>query len=263
MSSINVLFIGDVMGKPGRGVLRDHLPRLRAELGLALVIANGENAAGRAGITSSVARELWDAGVDVITLGDHAWDQKEIIRSIGEMTSLIRPANFPRAPGNGYLTIEVADGVVIGVVNLLGRVFIPYHPECPFRYADEILATLRNHARIVLVDFHAEATSEKMAMGWYLDGRASAVIGTHTHVQTADERVLPGGTAYITDAGMTGPADGVIGIDRTRVIERFITQMPVTFEAAKGACQFNGVLIRFDPSTGSAIDIKRISFRTE
>ncbi len=263
MTVVNLLFIGDIMGRAGREVLAEHLPRLRKELNVSLVIANGENAAGRAGITSSVADELWSNGVDVITLGDHAWDQKEIVKSIEDLDRLIRPANFARAPGKGFTTIQIPSGHVIGVVNLLGRVFIPYHPDCPFRKADEIVTQIQPYVSAIIIDFHAEATSEKVAMGWYLDGRVSAVIGTHTHVQTGDERVLPGGTAFLTDAGMTGPADGVIGIDRSKVIERFITQMPVSFEAAHGARQFNGVLIKIDLDTGRAIDITRVTHRLD
>lgn len=238
------------------------VPRLRAERGVDLVVANGENAAGRAGITPAVAEELWNAGVDVITLGDHAWDQKEIVPAMDELGGILRPANYPEAPGRGWLVTSVG-GLRVAVVNLLGRVFLPVQLDCPFRTADRVLAEIDGQADAVLVDFHAEATSEKVALGWHLAGRASAVLGSHTHVQTADERILPGGTAYVTDAGMTGPADGVIGIERAAALRRFLTQMPVSFSPAPGARQFNGVLVDLEDSTGRAVAIERISLRKD
>lgn len=260
---VNVLFIGDIMGKPGREMVGHHLPRLVSEHGVDLVVANAENAAGRAGITPGIAEELWNAGVDVITLGDHAWDQKEILPALDELDRLLRPANYPDAPGRGVTVARTRQGVRVAVINLLGRVFLPIHPDCPFRTADALLAGLAGEADAVLVDFHAEATSEKVAMGWYLDGRVGAVLGSHTHVQTADERVLPGGTAYITDAGMTGPADGVIGIDRERILRRFLTQMPASFALAPGARQLNAVLVALDAATGLALSIRRLALRDE
>lgn len=258
---VNILFIGDIMGRPGREMVAIHLPRLVALYEVHCTIANGENAAGRAGITPGVAEELWNVGVDVITLGDHAWDQKEIVPAIDETDRLLRPANYPAAPGRGATVVETRQGVRVGVINLMGRVFLPVHPDCPFRAADRLLEEMRGQADAVVVDFHAEATSEKAAMGWYLDGRATAVLGTHTHVQTADERILPGGTAYITDVGMTGPADGVIGIDRERAVQRFLTQLPTQFGVAHGARQFNSVLVRFDRASGRAAAIERIAVR--
>lgn len=260
---MNILFIGDVVGRPGRETLARHLPRLVEQFDVDLTVANAENAAGRAGITPQVAEDLWNYGVDVITLGDHAWDQKEILPAIAELDRLLRPANYPEAPGRGFTVVDTRKGVRVGVLNLLGRVFIPWHVDCPFRCADRVLAELAGAADVVVVDFHAEATSEKVAMGWYLDGRVGAVIGTHTHVQTADDRLLPGGTAYISDAGMTGPADGVIGVDRQKVLERFLTQRPTAFALAQGARQFNGVLISVNPASARAEHIHRLSFRDE
>lgn len=261
--SLNILFIGDIMGKAGREMLRASLPGLVAEYQVDLTVANAENAAGRAGITPSVADELMAAGVDVITLGDHAWDQKDILPAIDGYDRLLRPANYPEAPGRGSLVVRTRQGERVGVINLLGRVFLPVHVGCPFRAADDLLEEMAGEADVVLVDFHAEATSEKVALGWYLDGRVAAVLGTHTHVQTADERVLPGGTAYISDAGLTGPADGVIGIDKEPVIHRFLTQMPSAFTVAKGARQLNGVVVTVEAKTGQAESIRRIALRVE
>lgn len=261
--TFNVLCIGDIVGRPGREAVARHLPRLVAEHDIGLTVANGENAAGRAGITPQVAEELWNAGVDVITLGDHAWDRKEILPAMDELDRLLRPANYPDAPGRGATVVATRPGLRVGVVNLLGRVFLPWHLDCPFRTADRLVGEIAGQADVVIVDFHAEATSEKVAMGWYLDGRVAAVVGTHTHVQTADERVLPGGTAYVTDVGMTGPADGIIGIDRESVLRRFLTQMPTTFALARGATQFNAVVIAIDPVRRRAERIFRIAIRDE
>lgn len=261
--TLNVLCIGDIVGRPGREAVARHLPRLVAEYGIDLTVANAENAAGRAGITPQVAEELWNAGVDVITLGDHAWDQKEILPAMDELDRLLRPANYPDAPGRGATVVETRAGVRVGVANLLGRVFLPWHVDCPFRTADRLIADLSQQAEVVIIDFHAEATSEKVAMGWYLDGRVAAVVGTHTHVQTADERILPHGTAYVTDIGMTGPADGIIGVDRDSVLKRFLSQMPTAFSLARGACQFNGVVIAIDPHRRRAERIFRIAFRDD
>lgn len=260
---VNVLFIGDIMGKPGRRFVREHLPRLVSMHEVDIVVANGENSAGRAGITPSVAEELFDAGIDVITLGDHAWDRQDIMPVMDELEGLVRPANYPDAPGKGFVVVHTRGGFCLAVVNLLGRVFLPWQPSCPFRSADDLLEELKGRADAILVDFHAEATSEKVAMGWYLDGRVAAVVGTHTHVQTADERILPGGTAFISDAGMTGPADGVIGIERDRVIRRFLNQMPTQFMIAPGSRQFNGVLLNLEGETGFACGISRVSFREQ
>jgi 2',3'-cyclic-nucleotide 2'-phosphodiesterase len=254
---MNVLMVGDVYGEPGRAALGKLLPRLRQEHQLDVVIANVENAAGGFGITPTLARWFLDQGVDVMTSGNHIWDKREIVEFIGKENLLLRPANFPAGtPGAGWITVKVGPHR-IGVLNLMGRVFmLPI--DCPFRKADEVVGELAKDTRVILVDMHAEATSEVLAMGWYLDGRVSAVVGTHRHVQTADERVLPGGTAYITDLGLTGPTDGVIGVSREQIIQRFLTQMPIRFETAKGPVQLQGVVIALDPETGRASDIRRL-----
>ncbi|HLE76884.1 MAG TPA: TIGR00282 family metallophosphoesterase [bacterium] len=254
---MNVLVIGDIHGKPGRRILRAAVPRLRKESGAALVIANGENAAGGAGITADVIREIFDAGVDVITGGNHTWHNREAYETLDAEPRLLRPANYPPgAPGHGSTVIAV-DGTAVGVLNLQGRIFMQTIDD-PFRAARAEADRLRERAPVVIVDFHAEATSEKIALGWYLDGRVSAVIGTHTHVQTADERVLPGGTAYISDVGMTGPRDGVIGMAKDDIIERFLTQLPVRFTVASGPAQLNAVALDVDEESGRARAIRRI-----
>jgi metallophosphoesterase (TIGR00282 family) len=254
---VNVLVIGDIHGKPGRRILRAAVPRLRKESGAALVIANGENAAGGAGITADVIREIFDAGVDVITGGNHTWHNREAYETLDAEPRLLRPANYPPgAPGHGSTVIAV-DGTAVGVLNLQGRIFMQTIDD-PFRAARAEADRLRERAPVVIVDFHAEATSEKIALGWYLDGRVSAVVGTHTHVQTADERVLPGGTAYISDVGMTGPRDGVIGMAKDDIIERFLTQLPVRFTVASGPAQLNAVALDVDEESGRARAIRRI-----
>jgi metallophosphoesterase (TIGR00282 family) len=249
--------VGDVYGEPGRAALQALLPRLRETHAVDLAVVNVENAAGGFGITPPMAKAFLEQGVDVMTTGNHVWDKKEIIPHIVKDNLLLRPANFPEGtPGVGYVTVK-AGPYRVGVINLMGRVFM--NPiDCPFRKADEIVAVVRKETPIILVDMHAEATSESLAMGWHLNGRVSAVVGTHRHVQTADERVLPGGTAYITDLGMTGPTDGVIGVDREQIIQRFMTQMPIRFETAKGPAALHGVLITLDPETGRATDIQRL-----
>jgi metallophosphoesterase (TIGR00282 family) len=217
-----------------------------------------ENAAGGFGITPPIARAFLDQGVDVMTSGNHIWDKKEIVEYIARENLLLRPANFPAGtPGTGFITVKAGPHRV-AVINLMGRVFM-HTIDCPFRKADELIPELRRETPIILVDMHAEATSESLAMGWYLNGRVSAVIGTHRHVQTADERILPGGTAYITDVGLTGPTDGVIGVDREQIIQRFLTQMPIRFETAKGPAALHGAVIVVDPETGRASDIRRLS----
>jgi metallophosphoesterase (TIGR00282 family) len=254
---MKVLMVGDVYGEPGRAALQALLPRLRETHAVDLAVVNVENAAGGFGITPPMAKAFLEQGVDVMTTGNHVWDKKEIIPHIVKDNLLLRPANFPEGtPGVGYVTVK-AGPYRVGVINLMGRVFM--NPiDCPFRKADEIVAVVRKETPIILVDMHAEATSESLAMGWHLNGRVSAVVGTHRHVQTADERVLPGGTAYITDLGMTGPTDGVIGVDREQIIQRFMTQMPIRFETAKGPAALHGVLITLDPETGRATDIQRL-----
>jgi metallophosphoesterase (TIGR00282 family) len=259
---VNVLFVGDVTGKPGRKMLADRLPALRRAHALDVVIANGENAAGGVGLTAGVAAELFAAGVDVLTGGNHIWQNREAYDLLDADPRVLRPANYPPGvPGRGAAVITTPGGARIGVLNLQGRVFMS-HIDDPFRAGREHAESLRASVPVVVVDFHAEATSEKVALGWYLDGRVSAVIGTHTHVQTADERLLPGGTAYITDVGMTGPRDGVIGMAREAILERFLTQLPTRFEVAAGPVQLNAVLIRVG-ETGRATAIERVTALTE
>jgi len=254
---MKILMVGDVFGEPGRAAVKKLLPKLRQQHAIDLVVVNVENAAAGFGVTPQIAREVLDQGADVMTSGNHIWDKKEIVEYITKENLLLRPANFPAGtPGVGHVTVKAGPHRV-AVVNLMGRVFMSAI-DCPFRKADEILNELTKETRVVLVDMHAEATSESVAMGWYLDGRVSAVVGTHRHVQTADERVLPGGTAYITDLGMTGPIDSVIGADKDLILQRFLTQMPVRFEAAKGPAALHGVVITVDPETGRASDIVRI-----
>jgi len=254
---VKVLFIGDVTGKPGRRIVAARLGALRREHRIDVVIANGENAAGGMGLTADVAAELFAAGVDVLTGGNHVWKNRDAYELLDSDPRVLRPANYPAgAPGRGAAVLRTGGGLEIGVLNLEGRVFMQTLDD-PFRQGREQAALLRASVPTVVVDFHAEATSEKVAMGWYLDGRVSAVVGTHTHVQTADERVLPQGTAYISDVGMTGPRDGVIGMDRDVILERFLTQLPVRFQVASGAVQLNAVVITVAP-TGAAERIERV-----
>lgn len=260
---MNILFIADIVGKPGRRAVAGLIPSLIDQYQLQLCIANGENAAGGFGLTEQVVRELCKSGVDVITSGNHLWDRKEILSLLDQDPCLLRPANYPpQVPGCGSAVFRTPGGVPVGVLNLQGRVFIQ-ETDCPFRVADRELETMRELTKVVVVDMHAEATSEKVAMGWYLDGRVSAVIGTHTHVQTADECILPGGTAYITDVGMTGPHDSVIGVKKEAVLERFLTQLPTRFETATGDVRFCGAVIEVDENTGrsKAIHRLKINFR--
>jgi len=254
---VNVLCVGDVFGEPGRRALATLLPRLRVELQLDFVVANVENAAAGFGITPALARGFLAGGVDVLTSGNHIWDRKEILPYIVKENLLLRPANYPAgAPGVGSIVVK-AGAYQLGVVNLQGRVFLP-SIDCPFLRADEEVGRLRATTPIIVVDMHAEATSEKQAMGWYLDGRVSAVVGTHSHVQTADERLLPGGTAYLTDLGLTGPVDSVIGVQKELAIQRFLTGMPNRFEPARGRAYLQGAVVRIDPETGRASAIDRI-----
>ncbi len=253
---MKILVIGDVTGKPGRRILKELLPSLRRRYGAQIVIANGENAAGGMGITEETAEDLFAAGVDVITGGNHTWRNRDAYALLDAHPHILRPANYPPgAPGRGAATVE-ADGTMVGVLNLQGRVFMGELDD-PFRAADVHVAELRGRAAVIIVDFHAEATSEKIAMGWHLDGKVSAVAGTHTHVQTADERILPGGTAYITDVGMTGPRDGVIGMDREVILEHFRSGLPTRFTVAGGVAQVNGIAIEID-GDGRARAIERI-----
>ena len=261
-STVRVLFIGDVVGKPGRKAVCEQLDSLVDRLKLDMVAANAENAAGGFGITRETASELFEAGVHVLTTGNHVWDKKEGETLLGESRYLIRPANFPPGvPGSGWCLFTTAAGVKVGVINLSGRVFMD-SLDCPFRCADALVAELRQQTPCIVVDFHAEATSEKRAMGIYLDGRVSALLGTHTHVTTADERVQTGGTAYISDVGMTGNEDSsVIGIDFPAARHRFLTGMPSRFDLSKGEPTLNGVVVTIDSGTGRALSIERVSRR--
>jgi len=255
---VNILFIGDVFGKPGRRAVRGILPTLRRELPVDFCVANGENAAAGAGITADTAEELFAAGVDVLTGGNHTFDRKEGHALIERDLRLLRPANYPPGvPGRGVGVYPCGERR-IAVVNLIGRVFL-LQADDPFRAADEILESLTNVTPMILVDFHAEATSEKLAMGWYLDGRASLVIGTHTHVATADERILPRGTAYQTDAGMTGPHDSIIGVRKELALEKLRMLTPVKFQPAEGDVRLHGVWVKCDPETGRALQVKRVA----
>lgn len=256
---MKVLFIGDIVGNAGRKAVKECLTVIRREEGIDFCIANGENAAGGSGITYVVAQELYKMGVDVITMGNHTWSKKEILNFIESDPKLVRPANYPpEVPGRGSTVFKGKNGCSIGVVNLLGRVYMD-SVDCPFRSAEKEIEYLKSFVKVILVDIHAEATSEKSALAWYLDGRVSGVFGTHTHVQTADERILPCGTAFITDVGMTGPSEGIIGVDRDIVINKFVTQMPAKFEVAKGRVQFSAVFVDIDDKTGKALRIERIS----
>lgn len=248
-----ILMIGDIVGRPGRQAVKELVPDLRQQYGLDLVIANAENVAGGLGLTSTTAEELLGAGVDVLTSGNHIWAQKEIIPHLDGEMPILRPLNYsPGVPGRGYIVNSQAM-----VVNLMGRTFMG-DVDCPFRAMDQLLAEIKHKPPVIVVDFHAEATSEKIAMGRYLDGRVSAVLGTHTHVGTIDTQLLPHGTAYVTDVGMTGPIDSVIGMETEAVIQRFLTGIPYRLSVGKGKTMFNAVLVRVDEDSGRAISIDRI-----
>jgi metallophosphoesterase (TIGR00282 family) len=253
---MNVLFIGDVVGRPGREAIQTFLPSLCREYALDFVVANGENVAGGRGITQETAQDLYGLGIDCLTLGNHTWDQKSLEKTIDEDMRILRPANYPGGvPGRGYGVVS-KNGLKLGVVNLAGRIFLA-PLDNPFRIVTEIINKLQEETRAILVDFHAEATSEKTAMGHFLDGRVSAVVGTHTHIQTADERILNQGTGYITDVGMTGPADSVIGVKKESVISGFLTQMPFRHEVASGPIQLGAVVLDID-ERGHTRSIERI-----
>jgi metallophosphoesterase (TIGR00282 family) len=250
---LKILAIGDIIGKPGRKAVKEILPGLCDEHNIDLVVGNGENAAGGLGLTPSTAEELFDSGIDVITTGNHIWAYNEIIPYLDSELAILRPLNYPPMnPGRGYL---LKNNVLI--VNLVGRVFMG-HVDCPFRAMDQLLAEFEHKSTPIIVDFHAEATSEKVAMGRYLDGRVSAVLGTHTHVGTIDAHILPGGTAYVTDIGMVGPIDSVIGDDPDSVINRFLTQIPSRLSVGKGRVSFDAILVEVDDKTGKANDVKRV-----
>ena len=255
---MRILFIGDIFAKVGRDLVKRAVPALVRRHAIDLVIANGENAAGGFGITRELSTELFDTGIAIMTSGNHVWDKREILTFIDEEPRLLRPFNYPAGtPGRGSTIVTTAGGVRVGVLNLMGRVFMTALDD-PFSLGRAEIERLKAHASIVFVDFHAEATSEKIAMGWYLDGLATAVVGTHTHVQTADAQVLPGGTAYCTDVGMTGPHDGVIGVERVPVINRFLTGLPARFDTASGLPRLHGVIITAGED-GRATAIERLS----
>jgi 2',3'-cyclic-nucleotide 2'-phosphodiesterase len=255
---MNVLFIGDIMGEPGRRVILKHLSKVIQEHQIDLVIGNGENAAGGFGITQEVAEDLFDLGLSVITLGNHAWDKREALEYLQKEQRVIRPANYPDGvPGKGTCVVETIHGERLGILQLMGRVFMPM-VDCPFRVAERELAQLTTQTHCILVDMHAETTSEKMAMGYFLDGKVSAVLGTHTHVQTADEQILPQGTGYLTDVGMTGPVQSVIGMKPNLVIQKFLTQLPKRFEVATGPSVLSAAVLNLNYSTGKTAHITRL-----
>ncbi|MDW7739469.1 MAG: TIGR00282 family metallophosphoesterase [Bacillota bacterium] len=256
---MRILFIGDIVGKPARNYLANHLQKIISKNEIDLVIANGENAAGGAGITEKVYAELIDMGIDLITGGNHTWDRKDIYNILEREEGLIRPANLPTntTPGRGAAVL-IKENVKIGVINLIGRVFM--NPaDCPFRAAEREIKNLKKETNLIIVDFHAEATSEKQAMGWYLDGKVSAVLGTHSHVQTADCRILNRGTAFISDVGMVGKYDSILGVDIEGALQRFITRLPHKLEISEGKVLFNAVIIDLDIGSGKALEIKPIS----
>ena len=256
---MKILLIGDIVGRPGRVIVEREVIRLREERGIDLVVANCENAAGGSGITPSVAEELFRAGVDVLTSGNHVWKKREAFELLKLDPRIIRPANYPDgAPGTGSTIIETLSKRKVGILNVMGRVFM--EPlDCPFRAAERELARLALVTPVIIVDMHAEATSEKVAMGWFLDGKVSCVFGTHTHIPTADERILPNGTGFITDVGMTGPYDSVIGRRVDQILERFLTSLPHKSEVADGNVQLRGLLVEVNPTTGKALSVERIT----
>jgi metallophosphoesterase (TIGR00282 family) len=255
----NLLFIGDIFASVGRGLVARHLREIVETNKIDLSIANAENSAGGFGITPQLAEELFGHGLDVLTSGNHIWDKREIYDYFPRQPRLLRPANYVESlPGKGVIVVEARNGVRCAILNLQGRTYMP-QTDCPFRKADALLAELDPDIRVRFVDFHAELTSEKMAMGWHLDGRVSAVVGTHTHVPTADTRILPNGTAYQTDVGMTGPYHSVIGVDKDIILQRFLTQLPVRMEAARHGAELHAVIVEVDESTGRAASIRRHS----
>jgi len=256
---MNILCVGDIVGKPGRYVLEGLLTDIKKEFDVDFTIVNVENAAGGSGVTSKIAKQFFSIGCDVLTLGDHVWDQKEIESYLEEEEHIVRPANFPDgAPGKGWCIKETSSGIKIGVINLLGRVFMRYSVDCPFRTLKTIIEEISKQTPNIIVDMHAETTSEKVAIGHFIDGSVSAVVGTHTHIQTADEKILPKGTAYITDLGMTGPHDSVIGQNKENIIQRFLSSRPVRFSVACDDTKLHGVVISINGKTGKAQNIVRI-----
>ncbi|MCT2534598.1 TIGR00282 family metallophosphoesterase [Aquibacillus koreensis] len=255
---MRILFIGDIVGSPGRDMLQQYLAKLKQKYQAHITIVNGENAASGKGITEKIYKQFLELGAQAITMGNHTWDKKEIFEFIDDAKNMVRPANFPEdTPGKGLMFVK-SNKHEVAIINLQGRTFMPPNDD-PFRKADQLIQEAKKRTNIIFVDFHAEATSEKQALGWYLDGRVSAVVGTHTHTQTADERILPKGTAYITEVGMTGPYDGILGTDRDAVIKKFLTNLPVRFEVDKtGRTQLNGLIVDIDNETGAAKNIERI-----
>jgi 2',3'-cyclic-nucleotide 2'-phosphodiesterase len=253
---VKILFIGDIFGSPGRRIVADHVEDIVKTNQIDLAIANAENAAGGFGITPAIAEDLFALGLDVLTSGNHVWDKRELYDYLNRQPRLLRPANYPEGPGHGLVTVKARNGVECAVINLQGRTYMP-STDCPFRKADSLLSQLDPAVKVKFVDFHAEVTSEKIAMGWYLDGRVSAVVGTHTHVPTADTRLLPGGTAYQTDCGMTGPYRSVIGVDTETILQRFLTGLPVRMEAARHGAELHSVIVDVDEETGKAREVRR------
>lgn len=255
---MKILFIGDVVGSPGRNMVKEYLPKLKEKYRPSVTIINGENAAAGKGITEKIYKDFLSWGTQVVTLGNHAWNKRDIFEFIDEAKYLIRPANFPdNNPGKGLVFINI-NGTEVAVINLQGRTFMPVIDD-PFLKADELIKEAKKRTDIIFIDFHAEATSEKQAFAWYVDGRVSAVVGTHTHTQTADERILPDGTGYITDVGMTGPYNGILGVEREAVIKRFTTNLPVRFEVVKNEqTQLNGFVVTIDEKTGKTTKVERI-----
>jgi metallophosphoesterase (TIGR00282 family) len=257
--AVTILYSGDIVGEPGRRAIRQLVGPLRNRHKADFCIVNGENSAGGSGITPKIFQELRDAGADVVTTGDHIWDNKEILPMVGAEPRLLRAANFPaRVAGAGSVVVEGAQGRRLAVLNLMGRTFMR-NLDCPFQVAEREVERLRAETPLIFVDMHAETTSEKIALARYLDGKVTAVVGSHTHVQTADERILPGGTAFLCDAGMTGPHESILGREIQPIIERFLTQMPQRFEVAREGIRFNGALVRADPATGKALSIERLN----
>ncbi len=255
---MRILFVGDIFGQPGKHAASRFIPQYIRDWDIDFCVVNGENAAGGFGLTENIASKIFSYGADVITSGNHIFDRQEIHAVLENSTTILRPANYPRGvPGRGYTVARSRNGMKVGVVNLQGRIYM--QPiDSPFAVADEILERLQGETRIILVDFHAEATSEKMALGYYLDGRVTAVLGTHTHVQTADERILPKGTAFISDVGMTGPHDSIIGVRVEQSLQRIVKQMPTRFSPAESGIKFSAVMVELNDSTGKALSIERV-----
>lgn len=258
---LNILIIGDIVGRPGRMAAHELIPQMIKREKIHFCIANAENAAGGSGVTAKIADELFSYGLNVLTSGDHIWKQKDIVNYINNTTALLRPSNYaPESAGNGFgiFPLKINQDIKIAVINIQGRVFMQPNADCPFHAVNNILAKVSSQAKIIIVDLHAEATSEKIAMGWHLDGKVSCLFGTHTHIQTADETILPKGMAYITDVGMCGPYDSVIGRQTDRVLSAFITGMPAAFDVAKNDIRLSGIIVTIDSKTGQALRIKRV-----